>query len=204
MIMKNIFIFSLLASAVLTLSGADRVVIGDFSADLEKKVLKKKITFPLLEKKQGKIPVLKARIFFETKTPQGWNNTVQLFLNNRKMTARTLFDKERLLRREAMQFKKGKTTRSWYRNSGWLIMYGPGSGEVDSRILNNRQEGYWYYFDISDSVNYKGKPGAKENVLLAGCTLTLSMTGNRNTPMTFKDVQIIYMDSAEADKARKK
>ena len=191
------------AASVLMVHAAENVKIPDVSVDVENQPTKGSVSFPLLEKKQGKIPVLKARIFYALQYARGWNNAMQLFLNNRKLTGKTLSGKVRLLRREALKATVEKEPRKWYGNPGWLVMFGSGSGEVDSRIQNNREEGFWYYFDISDTVNYTGSQKAKENQLLVGCLLRLKSVNNINTPLTLKDIEIIYLDEAEADQLRK-
>ena len=196
---KKISLSVLLFSALL-LSGSE-IKIPEISLDLSNKPQQKSVDFPLVEKKAAQIPVLKARIYFNVKTRRGWNNTMQLFLNNRKLTSITRFGKQRLLRREAMRTVKSSVPRQWYSNSGWLVMFGPGEGEIDSRIQNNRQEGYWYYFDISDLVHYIGDNKAKSNQFLVGCLLTLKLV-NVNTPLTLKDIEIIYLDETKADQFR--
>ena len=147
--------------------------------------------------------MLKARIFYARPISRGWNNTMLLFLNNKKLTGKTLFGKIRLLRREALKATVEKEPRQWYGNSGWLVMFGPGSGEIDKRIQNNREEGFWYYFDISDTVNYTDSQNAKENQLLVGCLLKLKSENSINTPLTLNDIEILYMDEVEADQLRK-
>ena len=201
--MKRKMILSMMAVAsVLLVHAAENVKIQDISVDVGNQPTKKITSFPLLEKKSGKIPVLKARIFYNRpiKLGRGWSNAMQLFLNNRKLTAKTLDGKIRLLRREALKATVEKEPRQWYGNTGWLVMFGNGSGEIDKRIQNNREEGFWYYFDISDTVNYTDSQKAKENQLLVCCLLKLKAV---NTPLTLKDIEIIYLDEAEADQLRK-
>lgn len=205
--MKRKMILSMMAVAsVLLVHAAENVKIQDISVDVGNQPTKKIASFPLLEKKSGKIPVLKARIFYNRpiKLGRGWSNAMQLFLNNRKLTAKTLFGKARLLRRDAMKTTVEKVPRPWYDKSCWLVMFGTGDKEeIDPRIQNNREEGFWYYFDISDIVNYTGSPKAKGNQLLVGCLLLLKHVKNINTPLTLKDIEIIYLDEAEADQLRK-
>lgn len=190
-------------TSILLVHAVENVKIPDIAVDVGKQPTKKSVSFPLLEKQPGKIPVLKARIFYARPISRGWNNAMMLFMNNRKLTGKTLSGKIRLLRREALESTVEKEPRKWYGNPGWLVMFGSGSGEIDSRIQNNREEGFWYYFDISDTVNYTDSRKAKENQLLAGCLLKLKDVNNINTPLTLKDIEIIYLDEAEADQLRK-
>ncbi|MBO4632073.1 MAG: hypothetical protein J5858_09135 [Lentisphaeria bacterium] len=202
--MKRKMILSMMVTvSILLVQAAENVKIPDIAVDVENQPTKGSVSFPLLEKKPGRIPVLKARIFYDRPVGRGWNNAMQLFLNNRKLTGKTLSGKVRLLRREALKATVEKEPRKWYGNPGWLVMFGSGSGEVDSRIQNNREEGFWYYFDISDTVNYTGSQKAKENQLLVGCLLRLKSVNNINTPLTLKDIEIVYLDEAEADQMRK-
>lgn len=202
--MNRKMILSLMSvTSILLVHAVENVKIPDIAVDVGKQPTKKSVSFPLLEKQPGKIPVLKARIFYARPISRGWNNTMMLFLNNRKLTAKTLSGKIRLLRREALESTVEKAPRQWYGNSGWLVMFGSGSEEIDSRIQNNRDEGFWYYFDISDTVNYTDSPKAKGNQLLVGCLLLLKHVNNINTPLTLKDIEIVYLDEAEADQLRK-
>jgi len=198
--MNRKMIFSMMMTATILLVYAEEnVKIPDIAVDIGKQSTKRSVSFPLLEKKPGKIPVLKARIFYDFPKGSGWGNGMLLFLNNKKLTAKTLDGKIRLLRREALKATVEKQPRKWYGNTGWLVMFGTGTGEIDKRIQNNRKEGFWYYFDISDTVNYTGSQKAKENQLLVGCLLKLKSV---NTPLTLKDIEILYLDEAEADQLR--
>jgi|GEM_PF-3649344 len=203
---RKMFLSMMAAASVLLVHAAENVKIQDISVDVGNQPTKKSVSFPLLEKQPGKIPVLKARIFYNrpAKLGRGWSNAMQLFLNNRKLTAKTFSGKARLLRREAMKTTVGKEPCQWYNQSCWLVMFGTGDEkEIDPRIQNNREEGFWYYFDISDIVNYTDSQKAKENQLLVGCLLKLKHVKNINTPLTLKDIEIVYLDESEADQLRK-
>ena len=191
------------AASILLVHAAENVKIPELAVDVGNQPTKGSVSFPLLKKEPGKIPVLKARIFYALPSGRGWNNAMMLFLNNRKLTGKTLSGKNRLFRREALKSKVEKEPRKWYGNPGWLVMFGTGSDEIDPRIENNREEGFWYYFDISDTVNYTGSQKAKENQLLVGCLMKLKSVKNINTPLTLKDIEIVYLDEAEADQLRK-
>ena len=156
------------------------------------------VKFPLLTKQPGKIPVLKARIFYERATPGGWNYAVSLFLNVHKMSVKTYGGKNRLLRLSPPTDAKGKADgriAQWYR-SGWFVMYGPGSGKIDDRILKTADGGWLYYFDISDLVKYTDTESEiKEN--------HFQIASYKKIPLKFRDMEIIYMTETEADEKRK-
>lgn len=195
-------------TGLLAASGNDNIKLPDTVLPIQKQANSATVKFPALKKIDGKIPVLKSRIFYEMKQTMGWNNDVSLILNGKQLSRFTATGEERLLRRgTAMMLKKSR--RNWWSNTaGLLVFFGPGEGEVDRRIKSPCEEGYWYYMDISDFVNYielgldDRVEKALENNLQLQCLMTRRTSGGMNSPLTFKDCEIIYMDKNEAAKLR--
>ena len=172
--------------------------LPDTELKSEGKIATAIVKFPLLPRRPGKIPVLKARIFYEKEKNGGGSYTVSLFLNVHKMSGRTYGGKQRLLRlsppADAADKANGRTAR-WYR-SGWFVMYGTGSGKTDDRILKTADGGWLYYFDISDLVKYTDTESEiKEN--------HFQIAAYKKLPLKLRDMEIIYLTESEADAKRK-
>ena len=186
--------------AVLSLK-AETIRLSSVELEAGEKIATDIVHFPLLQRLPGKVPVLKARIFYDKPKPEGWNYAVSLFLNVRKMSVMTYGGKKRLLRSnmpETASESGEKEIVSWYR-SGWLVMMGPGTGVMDARLPQLNDEGWWYFFDISDLANYTDTECASgENLLQIGC---YSQAGKRL--LKCLDMEIVYLDEEVADQMRK-
>ena len=83
-------------------------------------------------------------------------------------------------------------------------MYGMiGTGketDIDKRITTARDEGYRYYFDISDLI--KNKKGQNE-ILTIGTVLTLKAMRNKNTALCVQNMKIMYVKESDISKLRK-
>ena len=168
------------------------------------------IKFPALRRVEGKIPVLKADIFYNNSKPSGWNTASGIVLNSRQLTRYNAQGKERLLRRGTYMktiYGKGE----WWSNSGNLLIYfGPGSGEVDKRIHEPRAEGFTYYLDVADLLNYVELglddriESDKENILQLNCGLTNNPKNGElgKAALTMKNARIIWMSADEIEKVR--
>ena len=156
------------------------------------------LKFPLLDRRPGKIPVLKARIFYEKGKNGGGSYTVSLFLNVHKMSVKTYGGKNRLLRLSPPTDAKGKAdgrTALWYRG-GWFVMNGSGSGKTDDRILKTADGGWVYFFDISDLVKYTNTDSEiREN--------HFQIASYKKLPLKLRDMEIIYLTETQADQMRK-
>lgn len=161
------------------------------------------LKFPLLARQPGKIPVLKAKFFFEADKTGGGNYSILLFLNVHKMSVQTYQGKQRLLRLSPPTNKRGLLPNGqrakWYSPSGWFVMSGRGSGPIDKNILSTADGGWTYYFDISDLVKYTDTESEiKENHLQVACRFQA-----RKRVVKFQEMEIIYLPESEADAKRK-
>ena len=152
----------------------DAISIQDVKLNLSDKAIQKDIQIPGIQKINGYIPVLRATIYFKNSRPTGWTPCVVLKLNGKNFTAKTAQKHNRLLRRgEFFHYKiKGKDSKSpYFFNDKMYGMIGTGKEtDIDKRITTARDEGYRYYFDISDLI--KNKKGQNE-ILTIGTVLTL-------------------------------
>ncbi|MBR4221524.1 MAG: hypothetical protein IKR81_10225, partial [Victivallales bacterium] len=205
---KLFFVVGLLMWAGLSAKAQEPIAVGEMVLPCAEQQSSDHIVFPAIKNIPGKIPILKTRIFFNAPGVGGWNNCTTIVLNGKQLTRLTADGNERLLRRgEYMNITTGP--RAWWNNANeLLVMFGPGEGELDSRIIAPRDESYWYYLDISDVVNYieygldDRIQSAKENDLILLNALTIKRAGTLNYPLTFKDIQVIYLDKAEAASQR--
>ena len=123
------------------------IIINDGEAN------SKSVDFPALSKKPGFIPVVRFKAYLDMAVCGGWSNYTQLKLNGTVLDEATADGKTRLLNRGKTIESKGRTENVFV-NSRMITMFGPGTGEVDDRLVSQREEGYWYLLDISDAANY--------------------------------------------------
>lgn len=168
-----------------------------------------RVVFPALRRVSGKIPVLQADIFFHCPAPSGWNSATNIILNGRQISRYNAQGKERLLRRGTYMMTTSK--REWWdKGIGLLVYFGPGTGEVDKRIVSPREEGYTYYLDVSDLLNYVELglddriESDKENVLQLNNGLTSNPRNGAlgRVPLTMKNARIVWMTAEEIEKIR--
>ncbi|HEY3298979.1 MAG TPA: hypothetical protein VGK34_10020, partial [Armatimonadota bacterium] len=113
----------------------------------------KSIEFPALPKKPGFVPVVRFKAYLDMPTCGGWSNYTQLKLNGNVLDETTADGKTRMLNRGKTIETKDRTENIFV-NGRMITMFGPGKGEVDDRLVSQREEGYWYLLDISDAANY--------------------------------------------------
>ncbi|MBR7143784.1 MAG: beta-galactosidase trimerization domain-containing protein [Lentisphaeria bacterium] len=190
-------------------AASSNVKLPDIVLPNGEQAVSKTVKFPAIKKVDGQTAVLKFRLFFDRNITGGWNNTATMALNGQQLTRFTAAGEERLLRRGRNMLITDGTVDWWNKSSGLLTMFGPGKGEVDSRIIAPREEGFWYYLDISDIVNYielgldDRIESAVENVFQLNNGLTKALAGRTlDVPLTFKDAEIIYINTAKAAKLR--
>jgi len=117
------------------------------------------LEFPSVKKEAGRVLCLKFRAFLSTPEPAGWNAYLQVQLNGKRICAYTNDKSPRLLNRGEFCKTSVEGLLNWWHtgnesNDTLLTFFGPETGEMDSRLLSPRDEGYWYVLDISDLANY--------------------------------------------------
>jgi len=115
------------------------------------------IEFLAVRKQVNQALCVRFRAFLMMPSPGGWNPYLRLTLNG-KTVAPTMPDgSERLLNRGQVFRNTYNGTAGWWggaENQTLMTFFGPGTGEMDSRVLSAREEGYWYVLDISDLASY--------------------------------------------------
>jgi hypothetical protein len=112
------------------------------------------LEFPAVPAHEGKVLCLKFKAFLATEKPAGWGAYLGISLNGTPVGAAMPDGSERLVNRPgAMDSSEGK--HDWWERSGNLrVFFGPGTGDMDSRLYSHREEGYWYVLNISDLASY--------------------------------------------------
>lgn len=110
------------------------------------------IEFPAVPSKPGMTPVVRFKAFLKTKTNAGWARYMKLGLNDKTLLSNTDANKPRILNRE-MDAKSSAGPVSVYSDALLLTFFTPGTGEIDSRMNTDRDEGCVYLLDISDAVH---------------------------------------------------
>jgi len=176
-----------------------------------------KIDFPAVQVPRNKVPVLAFNARIATESLGGWNNYLQLRLNNKRLDRETADGEYRLLHRGATMKNTmpSENNRDWWRGSkggrALLIFFAPESAtELDKRVISNRNCRYDYEIDISDLVN-RLEIGAddriesnKSNSLQLEYSLMRRYVGNKNVPLVIKDLRIKFVDKDKVEKSRPK
>ena len=205
--MKILFLLGILLTMLFSVNAQSipvAISIPDEKLDLSTKAVQKNIQINGLLRVDGYVPILRAKIYFKSSSAGGWNPGVILKLNGKSFSARTSANHSRLLRRgEFFYYRiKEKEGKLPYFIEG--RMYGMiGSGkenDVDKRIIYSREDGFRYYFDISDLVKY-GKE--EKNILTLGTTVTLKLMGGKNRALCFQNMKIMYVKESELSQLRK-
>ncbi|MBR2357242.1 MAG: hypothetical protein IKD10_12825 [Lentisphaeria bacterium] len=190
--------------------GNDNIQLPEMAIAPQNTQTSGRITFPAVRRVEGKVPILKADIFFHLAKPSGWNNSTSMVINGKSVSRYNKQGQERLLKRgRFMESIYGKR-EWWFNGTGLLVYFGTGSGEVDKRIKSSREEGFTYMLDVSDLLNYveigldDRIESAKDNVIQLNNGLIASpkigVLGK--APLNFKNATIIWMSPAELAKIR--
>lgn len=114
------------------------------------------ITFPAVKKIIGKTLCVRFKANLQMDVPGGWNNYLDLKLNNTKLNRSMPDTTNRLLNRRQFRSSWEGARDFWggFNYDSLVTFFGPENGELDSRALSDHEEGYWYALNISDAVNY--------------------------------------------------
>ncbi len=112
------------------------------------------IKIPAFKKEKDKILCMRFKAYLELPTPGGWNPYLLIEMNGKILDEKTEKGEYRLLNRiSPLETKIG--LKEWFRNGVILTLFGPGDDKViDERIINYRDEGYWYLLNINDVANF--------------------------------------------------
>lgn len=112
------------------------------------------VDLPAVPEQKGNVLCLRFRAFLVTGQPAGWNPFLKISVNGKLLQGRMPDGSSRLLNRGVDAVSKSGPISWWQNNESLLTFFGPESGELDSRMLSSRDEGYWYVLNISDLANY--------------------------------------------------
>ena len=169
------------------------------------------LTFPALKKKKGYVLCLAFKAYLYTPTPGGWNPYIAMRLNGTQLSKLTKKGNGRLLCRGKMftSILPGDEKHSWWKNYGGksCVMAYFGSGNIedlDPRITSDRDEGYNYYFDISDTVNHLviGPDDRVESDNINTLVLSNTLLKQYKAQMHYENIRIGYVSKELVDKSR--
>ncbi len=117
------------------------------------------ISFPAAKPEAGQTLCLKFRACLNSEKPAGWNAYLQLKLNGKPVIGYLSDGSPRLLNRGDVFKTTIEGSKNWWEtgneaNDTLQAFFGPGTGEMDARLISSRDEGYWYVLNISDIANY--------------------------------------------------
>ena len=115
------------------------------------------LEFPAFRGQEGQVLCIRFRACLFMSRPGGWNPYLRLTLNDKVLGPVTSGGSDRLLNRGQVFRNTYNGVVGWWGGVGsqsLMTFFGPGSGEMDSRVISAREEGYWYVLDISDAANY--------------------------------------------------
>ncbi|MBE6369311.1 MAG: hypothetical protein E7056_04010 [Lentisphaerae bacterium] len=163
-----------------------------------------KLTIPAMEIPEGKVPVLAFDARMSMPTYGGWNNSLGIAINQRKLTNLDSNSQLRVLNRgKGLSCKNKKDNgRTWFRdfrgNPALLLFYAPESAtELGSEITADRAAGFEYMIVIDDMLS---------NNQVADLEFTYYLRkrfiANKEIPAVIKNLRVELMDAAEVDKLR--
>lgn len=162
------------------------------------------LEFPAMPVEKGKLPVVRFKAYLKSSANAGWANCLRIDLNGRIDGS-----KFRLLNRSPLLSNKDGVVRSYVDNR-FLTFIGPGTGEVDARMVTDRAEGYWSLLDISDVVNkvITGWDDRAESQGVNKLTITETLRlADQKGPsickeLVVEDLEVGYLPVSEASNAR--
>ena len=119
--------------------------------------------FPNLTVSSNKVVILRLRTRLDANG--GWNNNLQIKLNGEILGYKTSYGTRRLLNRKNSIIRTtcpGETEMAIFRQSlfggeALFVAFASSWDTLDNRIMTDRNEMYWYAFDISDLLAKHGR-----------------------------------------------
>jgi len=157
------------------------------------------VKIPAFKKEKNKILCMRFKAYLEMESPGGWNPYLLIEMNGKILDEKTEKGEYRLLNRiSPLETTIG--TKEWFRNGIILTLFGPGDDKVvDERIINYREEGYWYLLNIEDVANFieigadERIESAKENEIKFTNKLKSEWIGGKKMDMVIKEIEIGYL-----------
>ena len=211
--MMRIFATLLLIFAwILTGTGMDYPVAAqkqNVTLPMQKSTISKmRIKFPAIKPRKGFYPVMRFNARIVTPSYGGWNYYLSLTLNGVSLENRTQNGNARLLRRGECMKNTVHGIQSWWRSNGkqqeLLLFFAPRGTEINQQaVLSPRNEGFTYYLNITDCVNFL-QTGADSrieenspNILDLKYSLTSKKMGGKSSPLEITGLEVIYLSEAQ-------
>lgn len=165
------------------------------------------ISFPAVKKIPGKSLCIRFKANLQMAIPGGWNPYLGLKLNDTQLGRLMPDGAYRLLNRRQFRMAPEGLKDYWggVNSETLLTFFGPENGELDKRVVSDREEGYWYVLNLSDAANYLviGADNRIEsdtpNTLTFSDQYTRRMDGETAlcTEMRISDITIGYVPNSE-------
>ncbi|NUQ63879.1 MAG: hypothetical protein HUU20_15485 [Pirellulales bacterium] len=141
---------------------------------------------------EGKIAILRLRTRVVSAGFGGWNNLLQIHINDTPLDAFTKDGTARILNRSDTTMRTSDPrypNEAYFKNAGGtgvglLTAFGPSWDTLEPRFLADREELHWYLFDVSDLV----KSGAENTLRLVNLAQAKWF---KKTPEQLKDSPLL-------------
>ncbi len=162
------------------------------------------LNLPAVARREGKRLCLRLKAYLDVPKPSGWNPYLAISVNGRDLGPFLATGENRLINRGFFCATKIGRQDWWGRSRAGkntlLTFIGPGD-VLDDRIVEPRNDPYWYVLDISDAVNYleigadQRIESAKPNrIVLANTFLKKYLgAGSRLDHMTIEGLSLGYL-----------
>ncbi len=180
------------------------------------KMTKYTVELPPFKKEQDKVLVMKFQARLDTPTPAGWNEYLAIEMNHTLLNQKVLVSDYtsgyyRLINR-VQPLKTTIGQINWWKERGefpCLLTFFSNGKDLDERVINYKEEGFWYLLDISDVANFV-EIGADERIEKSEkntITFINSYLNNyapdRSINMIIENLEVGYLPRAVVDKYAK-
>jgi hypothetical protein len=165
------------------------------------------IECPSAPAQPGKVLFMKFRAFYpvEKYGIRFANCNLQIKLNGKSLGMLMPDETYRILNRGAWG-RHSDGRYPWWDGDCLMTYFGLETGEMDSRIIEPREEGYWYVVNISDLAEYVKTDldwrvvGGKPNEIVFTSTLTDTSPNPNPKAMRIEDLSVGYLPREVVDK----
>jgi len=181
--------------------------LGAVTIPCDKRPVAREMVFPAVPFKPGTRVVLRFSARADGRAPEAIAHGLGIRLNGPALPPTTREGRLRLLNRSpTLRYGRRGGIRfvPWWgvsraREPALLIFVGAG-GEPDERIRSDREEGYWYLFDITDLVrrpkDVPEKDRPRANRLVLSNHLLRRLIADRDAPVTIEGATVGYVPAS--------
>ena len=165
------------------------------------------VTLPTAPKQEGKVLCLRFRAFYPVQAPgtQFGGYFLKLEVNGKAINGEMPDETQRVLNRPTMSHDSSGHYPVWA-DGTLAVSLGPENGELDSRILEPREEGHWYVLNVSDVGNYTWKGvdemvmGGKPNKIVFTSLRTTNNSDPVSKELRITDLSMGYLPKETVEK----